>query len=385
VVSACLQSVARRATGIGLVSLTALVLFSAPTVRADRFDEYELTRTFTVPAGTHVIDVAPDGRVYALVGSELFRETVAASGSFTSLGTLPGADIPSFGAAFIRVSPDNSQVAVGNNGGVGGGNFRVGAFDLPALTGSWFAAAHFDGSCMWLDNDRLAITAGDFVDPSFVSVLDVTSADPEAPDNPVVVDGIMGGSSGVTIGVGGHLFTGNGFSFGDPTDTGNIRAIPSEAWMAALLGGGAAGFEADGTLVADLLSGASLCFDIEGNLLVGGGDGDMDGDAVALVRAGAVADALGGGGAVDPDDPSVVRKLDPEPANDFNFFAIDHNLGTEELYVRDFGATTVYVYGAATNVPAASVWGLIVMGLLTLTAASLVFGGSVCDRTRAKA
>lgn len=384
-VSASLRWIAHDATGVKFLIPAMLLWLSAPAVRADRFDAYELTRTFTLPANTDVIDVAPDGRVYALVGVELFRETASASGSFTSLGNLPGADIPSFGAAFIRVSPDNSRVAIGNNGGAGGGNFRVGAFNLPALTGTWLAAEHFDGSCMWLDDERLAITTGDFVNPSIVTLLDVTSTDPEAPDNTVILDGIMGGSSGVTFGASGHLFTGNGFAFGDPVETGHIRAVPSDDWMAALLGGSAADFESDGALVGDLLSGASLCFDVEGNLLVGGGDGDADGDAVALVRASAVADALTGGGPVDAGDPSVVRRLDPEPPNSFNFFAIDHNVVTEELYVRDFGAATIYVYGVPTGVPAASTWGVVAMSLLTVTGASVVFGAPARRRVMAKA
>ena len=55
-------------------------------------------------------------------------------------------------------------------------------------------------------------------------------------------------------------------------DTGWIKAFEPADWMAPLTGGDPVDFEAEQTLIADLLSAASLGFDGEGDLYVGGGD-----------------------------------------------------------------------------------------------------------------
>ena len=70
-----------------------------------------------------------------IVNDELFVEDAVGSRVFVSLGVLPGADIPFFGAAFVAVSPDQTQVAVGDNGTSTFVDFSVGVFDLGTLTG----------------------------------------------------------------------------------------------------------------------------------------------------------------------------------------------------------------------------------------------------------
>ncbi|MCH7487935.1 MAG: LysR family transcriptional regulator, partial [Proteobacteria bacterium] len=92
-----------------------LVLPSA--ARADAFETYARTGYFTLPAGAGPFDILADGRIGTLVGADVYLEATVRGRDFTLLGALPGADLPSFGAAFLRVSPDGAQVAVGNNGG----------------------------------------------------------------------------------------------------------------------------------------------------------------------------------------------------------------------------------------------------------------------------
>ncbi len=132
-----------------------------PIVRADACDHYVLVESFTLPAGAGPFDTLGDGRVITVVADEVYVETAPGSRAFVLHGPLPGANLPSYGAAFLRVSPDGSRMAVGNNGGDENlpADFLVGVFDLDTLTGSWFAADHFDAA--WIDDTFLAITAGD--------------------------------------------------------------------------------------------------------------------------------------------------------------------------------------------------------------------------------
>jgi hypothetical protein len=302
----------------------------------------------------------------------VYVETAAGSESFSLQGTLPAADIGPFGASYLRVSSDGTRIAVGNNGGVSFANFEVGVFDFPTLTGVWFTAASFDAG--WLSNTRIALSAGDF-SSGIVTALDVTSPNPANPMNPTIVTGIGGASGGVALDGAGNLYTGNGFADAGPSGTGAVKAFDAAAWQAAVSGGPAIDFEADGTLVVDVLSASSLGFDGEGNLHVGGGDfNEPDADYAALVRATAVAGALSGGGPADPNDPSEVRRLDPDEISNANFYAVGHNLVTRELYLRD-GGGPLYVYAASTSpVPAASTWGISVLTLLVLTAGSVIVG-----------
>lgn len=344
--------------------------FAAPNfVLADAFDGYRLAARFDLPPGAGPMDCLPDGRVVAIVGDDIFVESAAGSRVFASAGMMPAADIASFGAAFLRVSPDGSKIAVGNNGGADFATFQVGIFDFPSLTGDWYTAAHFDAE--WVDATHVALTAGDFGSPAVVTVLDTTSPDPGAPINPVVIENIGGASGGVAIDELGNLYTGNGFTTSGPSGTGAIKAFAAADWNAVLGGSPALDFESGGTLVVDVLSAAPLGFDAEGNLYVGGGDFSKEGgfDFVALVRASAIDDALAGFGPANANDSNLVRRLDPEPEVDANFFSVNFNTGAGELYVRD---ARVHVYRDLMGVPTVGEWGLCVMSLLTLTAGTLV-------------
>jgi hypothetical protein len=294
-------------------------------------------------------------------------ETAAGNGIFALQGTLPAADIGSFGASYLRVSADGTRIAVGNNGGVSFANFEVGIFEFPALTGVWFTAESFDAA--WLSATHVALSAGDF-SSGIVTALDITSPDPGNPVNPTIIAGIGGASGGVALDGEGNLYTGNGFAAAGPSGTGAVKAFEAASWQAAVGGGPAIDFETEGTLVVDILSASSLGFDAEGNLHVGGGDfGEPDADYAALVQATAVAAALGGEGAADPNDPSEVRRFDPDDMSSSNFYAVGHSDVTRELYVRDAGP--LYVFATSTaSVPATSTWGLCVMTLLTLSAGS---------------
>lgn len=338
--------------------------------RADLFETYANVEVFELPAGTSVFNVVSDGRIVALVGGDVYIEDTAGGRSFSLVGTLPSADIPFFGAAFMAVSPDGSRVAVGNNGGASFVDFQVGVFDIVTLAGDWVAANHFLGR--WMDNERLFLVAGGSSNVSSVTVLDTTDSDPANWTITTVIENIGGASGGIALDGAGNLFTANGFSTTGPSGTGAVKAFAAADWMAALSGGGAVDFENGGVLIVDILSGNPLAFDVEGNLLVGGGDSAPDDDAIAIVRASAVADALAAVGPVNVNDPLAVRRVDPILDNDFNFFECETNLVLGEFYVRDFGAGTVFVYRDLADVPAMGEWGAVWMSLGLMSAATVV-------------
>lgn len=339
-----------RLSGLWLVVVWAGGTWMMPSSSlADAFQGYGLTESFTLPAGAGPFTTLADGRVLTIVDDELFVENAAGSRTFASLGVLPDADIPFFGAAFIAVSPDQTKVAVGNNGSSTFVDYSVGVFDLDTLTGDWFTANHF--VAVWLDNTRLVLAASDFFAGSSVTVLDTTSPDPMNPVNTVLVGNKGGASGGVAFDADGNLLAANGFTNLGPSGTGAIKVFAEADWMAVLSGGPALDFELSDTLILDVLSGTPLVFDDEGNLIVGGGSDPPDSDFLAVVRASAVADAIDGAGPIDPNDAASVRRLDPITTSDANFYDTVFNAALHELYVRDFGDANVYVYEDLTDNP----------------------------------
>lgn len=318
-------------------SLIALTATSA--VWAGAFEDYALQGQFNIPANSK-LDVLGDGSLIVVDdAATVYAETSLGSRSFASVGSLAGADFasgPYGGAAFVRVSPDGSQVAVGNGGGASYGNYQVGVFDVGTLAGGWFGVDHYDAE--WMDDATLALSAGGVAG---VTALDVTSS-PAAPTNPTLVTGVGGASSGVTFDADGNLYTGNGFQFAGPSETGTVKGF-SAADIAAVLGGGSPiNFETGGELIVDALSGATLGFDAEGNLYLGGGDAFGSGDAgyFGLVEASVVVRALSGGAAADFGDSAELAKYDPSGAG--ATYLTNYNAVTGELYAQD--GATVYVY-----------------------------------------
>ncbi|MFG0259246.1 MAG: PEP-CTERM sorting domain-containing protein, partial [Phycisphaerales bacterium JB041] len=236
--------------------------------------------------------------------------------------------------AFLTVSPDGQRIAIGAGFGKPVAVFETNALGTPnaptTLTSGtladYFTVGHFDGT--WFDNTSLALTAGEFGQPSFVSMLDTTSA-PDNPLNEPVVTNILGGSAGVVFDSAGRLYTANGFAYGTGSDTGNIRVFEAADWL------GGVDFETGGTLIGDVLSGNALNIDADGNLFVGGGDfNNFDAGYLGIINAQAIADALAGSGPIDPDNPLHLARLDPR-LDGFGFFGSAFNPATGELYITD--------------------------------------------------
>ena len=309
---------------------------------ADAFERYgQSWRVVTPPPiGPQSYQVMggalPDGRMLAVTGNSVFVERGVGAGAFDEVavfdaGQTGGGSDP----AFVAVDAAG-RIAVGTGFGRPVVVFSVDALGSPGAPSTltpgvadYFDVPHYHGA--WAPDGRLALSAGDFGSPSRITLLDVMS-DPDSPVNVTIVEHIAGASAGVAFDAAGRLYTANGFAYGGGSDTGWIKAFEPSAWQH-----GPADFESQGVLVGDVLSGVSLAFDAFGNLAVGGGDyAEGDYGYLALIEAGAIADALAGLGPIDRDDPLQMRMLLP-PTNGFAFFSAAYNPATGELYALDGG------------------------------------------------
>ena len=330
-----------------MTGLRACVVASAvccalgASARADAFGVYGGSfRAFaTPPKGGGSFGVAgaalPDGRLVMVTGNSVFLESAPGSAQFAEVARLDASQTGgSTDPSFLSVSPDGSRIAVGAGFGKPVAVFATGALGTPedptdltaGSVADYFTVGHYDAA--WYDNRRLAITAGDFGSPAFVSLLD-TASDPDSPVNDLVITGIAGASAGVAFDSAGRLYTSNGYADGSGSGTGNIRVFGLAEWMAG------ADFETAGLLVGDVLSGSSMRFDRDGNLLVGGGDfGVFDAGYLGVIHADAIGGVLAGLGPIDTGDPFDLKRLDPR-GDGFGYFGSAYNPLTGELYVTD--------------------------------------------------
>jgi hypothetical protein len=301
---------------------------------------YSLVGSYQLPGLGAAFDVGPDGRLMAVLGGQILAQDAVNGSAWSVAGLLPNeAPISSFGASFLRISPDGQSIAIGD------GRFGVDAHVYVTDTASLnpmspspvlgIATPNFQAH--WRDNGRLLVTGAN--GPSVVNEITVGAS---TLTQRTVVDDIAGASGGVTTD-GVYLYTGNGYSFGGGSATGEVRAFPLAAIDAAL---SPLSFESAGIPVAQSLSGSSLGFDGLGNMLIGGGDaftpGAENGFAAVLDGA-AIAAALGGG-----SPAAATLALTPDSAT--HSYSSQFNPVTNELLVYYFDNTsfttglTVYRY-----------------------------------------
>lgn len=343
------------ATALAASALAAVATLHAADASADAFDEYALQPSlgFTLPADTSGLQVLADGRIATVRDNDtdgvfevLFEDSVG-SRTFSEVGSFDASLVASFGPSFVEFSPDGQTLAVGDN--VFGASAEVLFFDTTAFspttpTAPTAAATVANFTAAWLDNDTLAVTGADGSFVPQVALVDLTTPASPTVDNVVAAAG--GASGDVAFDADGNLYVGDGFGSG----VGTIRRFtPSQ--IASALSGGPLDFTTEGEFVADLLSAASLGFDDEGNLHVGGGDlfgGSGDNNYWGLVEAETLA------------APSqVVRQFDPvgDPGS---FYSVVFNPVLEQFYVTEFAdPTQVFVY----QVPEPATLGLLALGL----------------------
>ncbi len=298
---------------------------SEQTATIENFEPYFLETTFSFPIGTLKFDFLPDGKILILVKEnhqhKIYAEKTSGSRDFQLNGILDGVEIPGYGPAFLRVSPDGKHFALGTNNP---NNGKIWVFNTDSLTGRWFVLNnHADAE--WYDDSMLAVTSGPMGQPTSVVVINTNSSGSSF-NQTTVVENIGGGSAGITFDDVGNLYTGNGYKYSGPSETGVIKSFTRAKWMAVLQGDAPIDFEKDGFVIVDILSAASLGFDAMGNLYVGGGEyltgGGGDTNYSALIKGSAVQKAAQGAGAIDPNDSANVCRIDPDE-NNVNFYMIN--------------------------------------------------------------
>jgi hypothetical protein len=309
---------------------------------------YSLVGTVELPAGTASYDTLPDGRLLSSVGSEFFAQDSVNGSAWSLVGSLPAGQVSSFGASFVRVSPDGATIAVGdNNFGPGATVYTFASSTLdpmaPTIATAW-ASSNFDAH--WSSAGRLYIAGAS-------AGGEVREIDLGAMSSRIVLSNIGLSAGGVTTD-GAYLYAGNGFDLvPGGSDTGEVRAFDLASISGAV---SPIDFETSGTPVADALSGASLGFDPLGNMLIGGGDvfgGSNDFGYAAIVDGDAISAALLGGPIASD---AAELHLTPDLASHSYFPRF--NAGTGEVLVSYFDnssftpGTTLFRYA----VPGPGAW-----------------------------
>jgi len=328
-------NVVRRAAVSAAVAFSTHAL--APCAGA-AIPDYRLVGSYALPSsggGSFVAawDVAPDGRVLAMLGNTIWLQSSVNSSVFSVAGSIAPDQVSSFGPSFIRVSPGGGTLAIGD-GEFGAPGFAqvhfVSTASLdPGSPSPVHSVSSFNYDAVFLDDSTLFVSGADFAGTG-VSRVDIPSLTAST-----VVSNIGGASGGVSI-AGGFLFTSNGFDFvPGGSQTGEVRAAP----LADVTSGSPVDFEAEMIPVADALSAASIRFDPHGNMLVGGGEygNPFEFGFAAVVDGDAVAAALIGG-PIAPDS----AELHLSPAGTDPFYSVNFNSFTNELLISD--GFTVYRY-----------------------------------------
>ncbi|MEO0588111.1 MAG: PEP-CTERM sorting domain-containing protein [Planctomycetota bacterium] len=339
------------------VALAAGVALHAADASADAFDEYGLQpdRAFSLPAGAGSLQVLADGRIAAVRSNdtdgvyELLFEDSVGSRTFSEVASFSDTLVASFGPSFISLSPDGQTLAVGDNQFNAGNSvlFFDAATFSPTVPSTPFANAvvpNFDAA--WLDNDTVAVAGAD--SSSFVPQVALVDLATVTPDVDVVVTSIGNGSGGLAFDGAGNLYTGIGFSFSN--QAGELRRFEPADIANAASTATPLSFST-GTLIADVLSAASLGFDNEGNLHVGGADTfgvPGDADYWGLIDADAIASP--------PASGSSIRQFDPDPGADSSYSLV-FNPVLEEFYVTGGGGVAVFA------VPEPATSALLALGL----------------------
>src|SRR5690606_2060069 len=109
--------------------LAALLGLATVAARAD-LPNYVQAGSFHLPEGSAAYDVLPDGRVIAVRGDDILIQDAVNASSFSLLGSLPAGFIAGE-AAFLRVNPSGTHVAIGDNDYTG--TQEVGVFALASI------------------------------------------------------------------------------------------------------------------------------------------------------------------------------------------------------------------------------------------------------------
>ena len=310
----------------------AALLCSAVAPTATAQSVFTQVGQFSLPAGVDAWDVAPDGRVWGIVGTSIVRQTAVNASTYTPIGSVPSGTVASFGASFLRISTTGVLAIGDNNFGAGARVHLLEAANLstsaPTATSSLILGnydARWSGSSLYVTG-----AGSDFV--PFVSRVDYSdAATPLAAVR--VITGIGGASGGVDFNA-GRLFTGVGFDGGGFV-SGDIRSFN----LAAINSNPVATLYGSGTAIpgGPALSASTLAFDSNGTLLVGGFTG---GEALAI-------------------NITTGTRTSLSPAGSTGGYAVAFNAFTGEALISQGGVAYRYSVPAPAAVGAVAMMGVL--------------------------
>ncbi len=295
-----------------LAALAAVVAAMGSSTALAVIPAYVAQGSFSLPSSASAFDVGNDGRAWAVTEAGAIVRQSAVNGSvFAPVGSLPSGLVPSFGAGFIRVSPDGARLAIGDNGTVNQmwvvptGSLSTGGPTTPQTV----SVPNFDAA--WTDNATLYVNGS----PSFGSPPSLYHVNVTGNTVAAVVTNIGDGSGGVAS-RGGRVYTAIGYDVGGVLD-GQVRSFD----LATLNAAASSVAFSTGLLATQATTGNSLAFDAAGNLIEAG---------------------FGG---VTIEDLSTHQRTTLPGLNATGFYTAAFNAATGEILVRDFGATSVLRYG----------------------------------------
>ncbi|MGP1273585.1 MAG: YncE family protein [Phycisphaerales bacterium] len=310
----------------------AVLALASPTATASaQFDpvlpgSVEPVATFALPGGA--FDVLADGRLLSIspAGEVLIQSSVNSS-SYITTNELAAPNASGFGASFLRVSPDGSRVAIGNNEFNAGNavlvydfaEFTLGlGLGNPVLPEVTITTPNFDAD--WADSGTLFVTgANSATFTPIVNRLDVSSGTSETVIAPA---GVFSGGVAVE---GDTLLVGDGQS-------GQVRAFDTATFPPLPLA------FSDGDLVGSSTSASSI--DTIGPLLLIAGQ------------------RFGEQGFATVIDRTFGASVRLQPAGPDAFYGGYFNEATQQLVVTANGVGYVY------NIPVPGTLGVLtVLGL----------------------
>ena len=329
----------------------ASIVLSARRAAAEAFDEYATKGSYsiTLPPRTSsyatladsfgsqvstVIDgYALKGRLIAVNDSTVYLQKNFGSSVWLPVATVATNMDPSF----VKISPDGATIALG-----------LGYFKPLYLVGSSLLsvnappnlsthaqvkrlnANYYDA--VWRDARYLLINS-EGPSGSRVYAVDSYLADPASAFIPLIED-VPGASAGIAVDRFGNLVTGIGFG----ANTGELKIWPASDVAAALApNGDSLAYSSTGHVLAtNVLSAASLGFDADSNLYVGGGDafgGSGDYGYAALIHGDVLTRVLAGGAPVDESMPGEYTAIAPDPCRNDDFTNVQYVSSLKMLVV----------------------------------------------------
>ncbi len=337
-------------TIVACVAAASIVL-PARRAAAEAFDEYATKGSYTItlpprttsyatlfgsfgPETSAVIDgYALKGRLIAASDSTIYLQKNFGSSVWLPVATVATNMDPSF----VKISPDGTTIALG-----------VGYFQPLYLVGSnvlsvnappnlsthgqvkRFNASYYDA--VWRDARYLLVNS-DGPSGSQVYAIDTYLSNPASAFIPLIAN-VPGASAGVAVDRFGNLVTGIGFG----ENTGELKIWPASDLAAALAPDGAPlAYSSTGHVLATkVLSAASLGFDGDNNLYVGGGDafgGSGDYGYAALIHGDVLTRVLAGGAPLDESTPGEYTAIAPDPCKNDDFTSVQYVASLKMLVV----------------------------------------------------